>query len=395
MTDYLGLTWDHPRGRNALEAASGDLGGGDTLRWRVQSLEGFESAPIHEIAERYDLIVLDHPHLGDALATGSLRPIDELFDAAQLATWAASAVGPSVSSYRMDGHLWALPLDAATQVSARRRALVAEAPATWDDVLELAERGLVATSLAGPHAFLSLCSIAVAFGDDPGRGKAACDDTLFDRGIALRALDVLIRVSANAPEGTAALNPIGLLERMRDRGDIGCLPLVYGYVNYSSPEIAFGDAPAGAGPAGRIGSTIGGTGIAVTRRSEPSPGLLAHLRWLLSEPVQRGFIPARDGQPALRAAWTDPQVDRDAHGFYAQTLRTIEASWVRPRDAGYVPYQSEASALVRAAVRGERAPDDALDEIEARFAAVRTSKGSAAPAGPDDQIRDGSEEESQ
>ncbi|MFF7291307.1 hypothetical protein ACFY9N_02105 [Microbacterium sp. NPDC008134] len=362
MTDYVGLTWDHPRGRNALAAAAGDLGDGDTLRWEVQSLEGFESAPIDELARRYDLLVLDHPHLGDALATDSIRPLDDLFDARQIDEWADAAVGPSIASYTLDGRLWALPLDAATQVSVRRRELVADVPDTWDDALELAERGLVATSLAGPHAFLSLCSIAVSLGDDPGRGAV-----LFDRAVALRALDLLTRFSTNAPAGTDSLNPIGLLDRMRDRGDIGYIPLVYGYVNYASPVVVFDRVPAANG---RIGSTIGGTGIAVTRRSEPSPALLAHLRHLLGDQAQRGFIPAHDGQPGLRTAWTDAAVDAAAHGFYSRTLSTIEASWVRPRLAGYIPFQSAASALVRDAVAGRRTADDVLDEIGERFAAL-------------------------
>ncbi|MDQ0644019.1 hypothetical protein [Microbacterium murale] len=362
MTEYVGLTWDHPRGRAALEAAAGDLGSGDSLRWEVQPLEGFESAPIDDLARRYDLLVMDHPHLGDARQHDSIRPIDELFDADQLREWESAAVGPSITSYRMADRLWALPLDAATQVSARRRDLVLDAPSTWDEALALADRGLVATSLAGPHAFVSLCSIAVSLGDSPGAGH-----DLFDRGIARRALDLLTRLSSRAPKGTAALNPIGLLDRMRDRGDIGCIPLVYGYVNYSSPVLAFGPAPA---HDGRSGSTIGGTGIAVTRRSEPSAALLAHLRMLLSEEAQRGFIPTHSGQPSARAAWTDPGVDAAAHGFYSATLSTIESSWVRPRVPGYIPFQAEASALVRSAVDGSRSPEGVLDDIEERFAAV-------------------------
>ena len=248
MTDYVGLTWDHPRGRTALRAAAGDLGAGDTLRWEVQSLEGFESAPVAELARRYDLLVLDHPHLGDARATGSIRPLDELFDAALVRTWEDAAVGPSAASYRAAGRTWALPLDAATQVSVRRRERVPDAPQTWDDVRALDAR--VALSLAGPHAFLSLCAISVSFGDDPGR-----DGALFDRKIARRALHVLTELARRAPAGTAQLNPIGLLDRLVDVGDIDYIPLIYGYVNYSTPAVAFGAAPAGS--AG-IGSVIGG-----------------------------------------------------------------------------------------------------------------------------------------
>ena len=361
MTDFVGLTWDHPRGRVALEAASGDIGAGDTIRWEAQSLEGFESAPIDELADRYDLIVLDHPHLGDAVSSSSLHPLDRLFSAEQIAVWSAGAVGPSIASYTWGGHLWALPLDAATQVSVRRAAALAQAPATWAELVEASAQHAVALSLAGPHAFLTLCSVAVALGDDPGVG-----DRCFARGTALDALEIMTEVAARAPAGSAALNPIGLLDRMRDERDIDLVPLVYGYVNYSSDEIRFEAPPSEA----RSGSTIGGTGIALSRRADPSPALLAHLGWLMSDEAQRGFIPGHQGQPALRSAWRDPEVDAAARGFYSATLDTIEQAWVRPRFPGYIPFQSSASALVRAAVGGELSASRALDEIDSAFATV-------------------------
>ncbi|MFT4280641.1 hypothetical protein [Microbacterium sp.] len=373
MSAFVGLTWDHPRGRNALETAARTRDPG-LLSWDVQPLEGFESAPIDELASRYDLLVLDHPHLGDALAADCLRPIDELFTDVRLREWTRAAVGPSVASYEIDGHLWALPLDAATQVSVRDDALVPTAPADWDAAVTLADRGLVAMSLAGPHAFLSLCSIAVSLGDDPGRGAR-----LFAPETARRALDLLVRLSARAPAGTADLNPIGLLDRMRDRGDIGCIPLIYGYVTYASDRLVFGDVPRG--PAG-LGSTIGGTGIAVTTRSTPTPELLAHLAWLLADETQRSFIPRHDGQPSARAAWDDAAVDAAAHRFYSGTRASIEESWVRPRLPGYIPFQSVASALVRDVVVGVREPDSVLDELEERFATLSLSTPQVAHSAP-------------
>jgi len=132
VTEYVGLTWDHPRGHHALAASAERVGGEHSLRWEVQPLEGFESAPVAELARRYDLLVLDHPHVGDAVAAGSLRPIDELFDADQVRIWEGSAVGASMSSYRWAGRPWALPLDAATQVSVRRRDRVPQPPRSWD-----------------------------------------------------------------------------------------------------------------------------------------------------------------------------------------------------------------------------------------------------------------------
>jgi multiple sugar transport system substrate-binding protein len=318
MSGFVGLTWDHPRGREALQAAPFA-----DLTWEVQPLEGFESAPIEELAARYDLVVLDHPHLGDALAHDCLRPLEEVFTSDELAVWAAQAVGPSTRSYEMDGKTWALPLDAATQVSARRPDLLPTAPTSWEEALALDVP--VAPSLAGPHAFLSLCSIAVSLGAD-----------FLDRPTALEALAILAELAERAPVSTKTLNPIGLLELMSSTDELAYVPLVYGYVNYA-PRVAFDAPPRGE----RIGSTIGGTGIAISRRCDPTPELLDHLRWLMSPETQAGFIPSHAGQPSARSAW------RQLGPFYTDTLATIEASWVRPRFAGYIPFQSQASAIIR------------------------------------------------
>ena len=311
--------------------------------------------------------MLDHPHLGDALEADCIVPLDELFDAETIDGWARASIGPSLDSYVVDGRAWALPLDAATQVSARREAAVPEAPTDWDAVRTLARSGGVAPSLAGPHAFLSLCSIAVAAGGDRGEDVVAAD--AWDL-----AIDVLADLAAHAPEGTLEQNPIALLERMSAGDDLRYVPLVYGYVSYSrrggAQHVTFAAPPA---IDGRIGSTLGGTGIAITRRSTPSPALLAHVAWLLSDEAQRLRIPALEGQPSSRAAWHDPSVDAAAGGFYAATAATIESAWVRPRFAGYVPVQTAASALVRDAVAGRIATREAHERVAGLLRTARTT----------------------
>ncbi|WP_199240930.1 ABC transporter substrate-binding protein [Naasia lichenicola] len=375
---YRGLTWDHPRGRSALEAAARKSATDDfSIDWDVHTLEGFESAPIEELAERYDLIVLDHPHLGDALAGGSLRPMSELFDADELAAWETDGVGPSFSSYRMDEELWALPLDAATQVSARRADLIAEAPRTWDEVRELSRTAPVALSLAGPHAFLSLCSIIVSLGGEP----AASDTGRFvDAEIGERAFDLMRTLADRAPAGADQLNPIAMLDLMTAGDSIAYCPLIYGYVNYSSPalprRVSFGQAPV-AVSGGRIGSTIGGTGIAVSRRTGVAPELLAHIRWLMSPSTQSYFIPTHEGQPSARSAWNNELVDAASGRFYSGTLDTIEQSWVRPRFPGYIPFQSEGSGVIRAAIRsGSTAAElfDALTDLQRAAIAAASAR---------------------
>ena len=81
---YRGLTWDHPRGFRALEAAAEGVDparDGFSLTWDRHSLEGFEERPIREQCDLYDLVVLDHPHVGEAVAADCLVPLEELFEA--------------------------------------------------------------------------------------------------------------------------------------------------------------------------------------------------------------------------------------------------------------------------------------------------------------------------
>ncbi|MGK0715441.1 extracellular solute-binding protein [Leucobacter sp. W1153] len=386
---FRGLTWDHPRGAHALRAAAEQaerLGASVLLSWDAQPLEGFESAPIGELAARYDLIVIDHPHLGDAIAQGALQPLDAVLPAELLADLAVHSVGPSFASYSAESHLWALPLDAATQVAAVREDLVDRTPATWDEVRELSLRAPVALSLAGPHAFLSLCSVAVSLGAEP-RSLAPRPDfvadpaPLFDRETALAALAMLHELAERAPLDTAALNPIGLLDRMRTRNEIAYIPLVYGYVNYSAAStvadpgsrVHFVDAPA-AVRGGRPGSTIGGTGIAISADTRVTPELAAHLGWLLSAAAQEGFIPQHDGQPSRISAWESDAVNATSADFYRRTRRTLDASWIRPRFAGYTAFQSEASAIVRDGLgRPFFDPVATLERIEAAYLTALTS----------------------
>jgi multiple sugar transport system substrate-binding protein len=361
---FTGLTWDHPRGYNALAACGGDLVG-----WDRQPLEGFEAHPIADLCARYDLVVLDHPHVGEAWSQGCLRPLESLFAADEIAAWAAASIGPSLASYRYQGAHWALPLDAAAQVLACREDRIGEAvPETWDAVLALAARVPVALSIAGPHAALSFQSIVAACdaaaGQDPERFVAA------EAGLA--ALDIMARLHARMPGVARALNPIGLLELMA-RGDaVALCPLVYGYVNYAAPlgghALRFADAPrAGHRP----GSTLGGTGIGVSTRCRPSAALLDHLRWLMGAEAQTRFIPAHDGQPSRRSAWHDAAVNARWNGFYSGTAATLEAAYVRPRHDGAIAFQTRAAALIRAALVDGGPHRAVLDALETAYASSR------------------------
>jgi multiple sugar transport system substrate-binding protein len=354
---FSGLTWDHPRGYRALEVASEN----GPVAWSRQPLEGFESHPIADLASRHDLLVLDHPHIGEAIAEDCLQPIEDWFVPADVEAWASGTIGAALESYRWEGQHYALPLDVAMQVMARDREAVPEAPDSWDGVLRLSETCPVAPSLAGPHALLTFFSLCLSLGQEPD-GESLVDET-----VGLEALNRMARLADHAPAGSDSLNPIALLEAIAGRKGIALVPLVFGYVNYAVPApgrsaVGFSDAPRER-PGGRRGSVLGGTGIGITRRARPDAALIDHLRWLMSAEAQLRFIPRHDGQPSARDAWLSNEVNAAWGGFYAATVETAEQAWVRPRFDGYIAFQTAASDLIRSALKAKTSPAEILSHL--------------------------------
>jgi multiple sugar transport system substrate-binding protein len=368
---YRGLTWDHPRGYAPLDAAAERTASRDghaLLLWDRQPLEGFESSPIAALAGAYDLLVMDHPHVGEAVAQGCLVPLEDIFATDLIAAWDTRMVGRAMASYAWNGQHWALPLDVAAQVMASRADLLpGPVPGTWEEVVRLAERRPVALAIAGPHAVLMLLAICAALGHPP-QGEKLLPTAAF-----VEAWRILSLLRARTPAGTAVLNPIALLDAMACSDAIALVPLVYGYVTYAVAApgrrpISFDEAPV-AVPGGPHGSVLGGTGIAVTRRAGISARLRDHLSWLLSEPAQTCFIPDHGGQPAARAAWQDDAVNARWAGFYHRTAQTAADAILRPRHDGYIAFQGRAAALIRTALQDGTDAAPVLDRLRTKWRA--------------------------
>ncbi|MDX0802924.1 carbohydrate ABC transporter substrate-binding protein [Sinorhizobium medicae] len=380
MQRLKALTWDHPRGYNALAAAARRLDlaeSGLAIDWDKQPLEGFESYPIADLCARYDLVVLDHPHVGEAVDGDCLQPLESIFEEATINLLRAESIGPSLRSYHFTGQHWALPLDAATQVmAARADLLVGPAPVLWDEVLLLSQKtGKVALSLAGPHAALSFLSIATALGEPPAERDP---DILVSEQVGTEVYDLMNELAARSPHVVRQKNPISILEHMAAHDDVALVPLVYGYVNYAAPvsgrPITFHNAPR-LEPGDRPGSTLGGTGIGISRRCEVTPALKRHLLWLMSADAQIGFIPCHEGQPSRREAWHDAGVNARWGKFYSNTVATLEQAYVRPRHNGYIAFQSRASALLRESFLENAPARGVINRLQTLYADHRGSKG--------------------
>jgi multiple sugar transport system substrate-binding protein len=69
-----GMTWDHPRGLDCLVASNQLLSetAHATVEWQVRSLLSFGDQHIREFYEDVDLMIIDHPHVPDAVAAGAV-----------------------------------------------------------------------------------------------------------------------------------------------------------------------------------------------------------------------------------------------------------------------------------------------------------------------------------
>ncbi|TIW90867.1 MAG: carbohydrate ABC transporter substrate-binding protein, partial [Mesorhizobium sp.] len=103
MNDVMlkGMTWSHPRGYDPMVACSAlwKQRTGVTVEWDKRSLQDFESFPVQDLARAYDLIVIDHPHVGQITAETCLAPLDVVGREAERAALAAGSVGRSYPSY--------------------------------------------------------------------------------------------------------------------------------------------------------------------------------------------------------------------------------------------------------------------------------------------------------
>ncbi len=84
---------------------------------------------------------------------------------------------------------------------------------------------------------------------------------------------------------------------------------------------------------------------------------------------QRGLYVSSGGQPAHQAAWEDLQANALTNRFFIDTRETLDRSWIRPRFAGYVDFQTRASEMIHACIQRKSLADECLAQLEDLYAA--------------------------
>lgn len=352
-----GMAWNHPRAINPLVAISTEWSKDKpvTVEWDARSLKDFEDQPLEELATAYDLVLIDHPFVGTAAASGMIIPVNDWVDAEFLADQAQNSVGPSYPSYTWHDRQWALPIDSACQAMAVREDLwrkngPGELPRTWEEVAGLVHHLRKASLRVGialkpNHAYCAFLAIGITLAGD--RFWPAGD--YMDRTAAIEALEFLRRLSEDLHPISGEADPIALSDHMSTTDEIVYAPLMFGYSSYARsgfrPYILhFGNAPTWR--SGRVGSVLGGVGVALSARSQ-NPGCAADLaRHLVSPEIQSGIYVSSGGQPGHAVAWESECANKQVNDFFKATRLSMEQAFLRPRVPGHRRFQELASELV-------------------------------------------------
>jgi len=376
-----GVTWGHRRAIDPLVTATeayertfGRVG----ADWSVRDLKAFEHQPLAEAVADCDLLVFDHPFIGEIAGSGLFRPVDDCVAADDDAF-----AGPSLATYRWHGQLWGAPVDAATMNAIYRDDLLRqvdhEIPQKWQDVIALGDRlrrkGLwLGLANGDHHGFLAAGTLMHNAGASWGGGS---DGLVIDRDALGEALSALAEANAFAPPECLGMNSIALHDAMTSRDDIAYCPMTYGYATYGEADfgvrrLSFGPSPGRVAPY-EAGTLIGGAAIGITAHCRDVEAAKAFVGWLVSPDAQLGIFAQHHGQPAIEAAWIDPAIDRRFNGYFSAVHSTLRSAAVRPRFRGFGRFERVAGQIVGRFLGGETT-------LPAAVAAIVDLSGAHQPA---------------
>src|SRR5579864_1077490 len=348
-----GITWNHSRGFLPMVATAqrfGEMWPNVDIHWEKRSLQDFADFGLSNLAGQFDLLVIDHTFLGWAAREGAILPLDQHLSDDFVSSQNASSVGLSSPGYSYAGHHWAATIDAAAPVSSWRPDLLERAkvsvPRSWEEVLDLAQYGLVTFSAAPFDALMNFYTVCCALDREP----FADVGPMVEIEVAAEALTMLRELLSLCSREVLGHNPIVTYELMSSSDSIAFCPFAFGYSNfarsgYAKNRLQFGDL-CQIESSVKTRSPLGGTALSVSSRCPHKEIALEYLKFVSSEECQRGLYFYCGGQPGHRAAWTDPQTNWITQNYFEDTLPVLDRASLRPRYDGYIPFQDVAARLV-------------------------------------------------
>ena len=373
MIKLKGITWDHARGYDPLIASS-ELyfkEKGIQVDWQKRSLTNFGDQSLEALSKQFDLIIMDHPHVGVAEASNCLLPLNDLVPANILNELKISSAGPSFESYHYHEKQWALPIDAAMQCASYRADLMVNdsLPNTWEEVFALAKtlaskKLYIGIALCPTDCLCSFLSLTAQFGS-PIREN---NELLVEPSIGLKALTMLRTMCDVFHPKALDWNPIALYDYMAEQNDIAYSPLAFCYTNYSRAGfrkniLKYHTAP-------EINNAVlGGAGIAITSSCSNVQEAANYAAWICSDVVQSTIYVNAQGQPGNKMAWENKQANVITNNFFSNTMPSLTNTYLRPRYQGWPKFQTFIGETIHAYLLHDTAPELVLEKLQAAYAA--------------------------
>ena len=101
MIHLQGMAFDHPRGFAPMRATSEKFQVSNPdlrISWDARSLKDFEDYPIEKLAEKYDLIMMDHPFIGSGVKAKRSSHSTNMYPRNTLRTKQGTASGPATKA---------------------------------------------------------------------------------------------------------------------------------------------------------------------------------------------------------------------------------------------------------------------------------------------------------
>tara|TARA_Y100000590_G_C15697719_1_gene1005764 strand:- start:518 stop:1663 length:1146 start_codon:yes stop_codon:yes gene_type:complete len=373
MVQLKGISWDHPRGYDPMVAtakAFKDKYPEIEIIWEKRPLQAFADRPIENMAFNYDLMVIDHPHVGEASRKNLLLELNSFNEYKnKLFELSENSVGLSHQSYNFNNNQYALAIDAASPVGAYKLDYKEELPFTFDQVVYLAEKSLVLWPIKPIDAISSFNTIAANVGHPINK----ISSKLIDRVIGIEILQMMKKLASLVPENCLQMNPINVLDYMSSNTDKVYCPLLYGYSNYSRKNfrnnlIKFTNIPSfDQNISNCQGAQLGGTGLAISKESKYIDLALEYTFWVASEECQKNLYYYSGGQPGNLNAWKNEKINNDSNNFFRDTLNTLENSWLRPRFDGYMYFQDIGGTIINDYLKNDIQADKTIDKLIKEF----------------------------
>ena len=352
MTKLRGLAWDHRRCWGPLDASVAPYGGQPSrleIAWDRRSLYEFGEAPLEAVLAAYDLVVFDHPFIGEIARGRLMVPFDELSDredegASSSATRSASPGSPTSATGAMGAaDRCRLPGRLLSPGPAGR--LWRSVPRSHDECWRLDARRAQGRQMARPAAGADRRHVPAAdLRQSAGRRRGVHRSAT--RSSAPSASCASLRRSSHPMSPN--WNPIRCYDHMVADDDVVYVPFAFGYVNYALA------ADARHLPSPTFRRRLGGRAARRRRHRRQRPveaprrGDRLCAAILCSPEYQRGDYVRPEGSPARSRPGGTTSVNAATRDFFSDTLQDDPGLLSRPTHAGFL----DLLPRMRAARRG-------------------------------------------